>query len=61
MIQGATQFNLDRKGKFAIPVRYREFLLAYCAKALILATDVRYPQAAWISLPLTSISLARIA
>lgn len=52
MFQGATQLNLEGKGRLAIPVRYREFLFANCAGALILTADVDgclllYPQSEW--------------
>lgn len=64
MFQGATQFNLNNKQKFAIPIRYREFLLAYCAEALVLTADgclSLHPQAEHSGLSLTSVSLARFA
>jgi MraZ protein len=52
MFQGATQLNLDSKGRLAIPVRYRDFLLAHCAGALVLTADadgclLLYPQPEW--------------
>lgn len=52
MFQGTTQLNLDGKGRVAVPVRYRDGLLARDAGALVLTADVDgclllYPQAAW--------------
>ena len=52
MFKGATQLNLDGKGRIAIPVRYRDFLLGYGAGELILTADadgclLLYPQPAW--------------
>src|SRR5512139_2887591 len=39
MFQGATQFNLDGKGRLTIPTRYRDMLLAHCAGQLVLTAD----------------------
>jgi MraZ protein len=52
MFQGATQFNLDGKGRLTIPTRYRDLLLAQCAGQLVLTADVDgclllYPQPMW--------------
>lgn len=52
MFQGATQLNLDGKGRFAIPTRYRDMLLAHCAGQLVLTADadgclLLYPQPEW--------------
>jgi len=52
MFQGATQFNLDGKGRLTIPTRYRDMLLAHCAGQLVLTADADgcllvYPQPDW--------------
>lgn len=52
MFQGATQLNLDGKGRFAIPARYRDMLLAHCSGQLVLTADadgclLLYPQPDW--------------
>ena len=52
MFQGAAQLNLDNKGRFAIPTRYRDMLLAHCAGNLVLTADadgclLMYPQPDW--------------
>src|SRR5512137_143481 len=52
MFQGATQLNLDSKGRLAIPTRYRDMLLAHCAGQLVLTADADgcllvYPQPEW--------------
>ena len=52
MFQGATQFNLDGKGRLVIPTRYRDMLLAHCAGQLVLTADadgclLLYPQPEW--------------
>ena len=52
MFQGATQLNLDSKGRLAIPARYRDMLLAHCAGQLVLTADADgcllvYPQPEW--------------
>jgi MraZ protein len=52
MFQGATQFNLDGKGRLTIPTRYRDMLLAHCAGQLVLTADadgclLLYPQPEW--------------
>ena len=52
MFQGATQFNLDSKGRLTIPTRYRDMLLAHCAGQLVLTADadgclLLYPQPEW--------------
>ncbi|MDD5057997.1 MAG: division/cell wall cluster transcriptional repressor MraZ [Sideroxydans sp.] len=53
MFQGATQFNLDGKGRLTIPTRYRDMLLAHCAGQLVLTADadgclLLYPQPEWL-------------
>lgn len=52
MFQGAAQLNLDGKGRFAIPARHRDALLAHCAGQLVLTADadgclLLYPQPEW--------------
>lgn len=52
MFQGATQFNLDGKGRLTIPTRYRDMLLAHCEGKLVLTADadgclLLYPQPEW--------------
>ena len=52
MFQGAAQLNLGNKGRFAIPTRYRDMLLAHCAGNLVLTADadgclLMYPQPDW--------------
>ena len=52
MFQGATQLNLDSKGRLAIPARYRDILLAHCNGQLVLTADadcclLLYPQPEW--------------
>ncbi len=53
MFQGATQFNLDGKGRLTIPTRYRDLLLEQCAGKLVLTADADgclliYPQPEWL-------------
>ncbi len=52
MFQGATQLNLDSKGRLGIPARHRDALLAHCAGQLVLTADADgclliYPQPEW--------------
>ncbi len=52
MFQGATQLNLDSKGRLAIPARHRDVLLESCAGNLVLTADADgclliYPQPEW--------------
>jgi MraZ protein len=52
MFQGATQLNLDSKGRLAIPARFRDILLGGCAGNLVLTADADgcllvYPQPEW--------------
>jgi MraZ protein len=60
VFQGATQLNLDGKGRLAIPTRYRDMLLAHCAGQLVLTANpateadksdkclLLYPQPEWL-------------
>lgn len=52
MFQGATQLNLDSKGRLAIPTRHRDVLLGLCEGNLVLTADADgcllvYPQPEW--------------
>ena len=52
MFRGVTQLSLDNKGRLAIPTKYRDSLLAFCAGHLVLTADpskclLVYPQPAW--------------
>jgi len=52
MFQGATQLNLDSKGRIAIPARHRDALLERCEGKLVLTADADgcllvYPQPEW--------------
>lgn len=52
MFRGATKVTLDAKGRFAIPTRYRERLVARCEGQLVVTVDrdyclLIYPLADW--------------
>ena len=53
MFQGATQLNLDSKGRLAIPARHRDALLVQCAGKLVMTADHQdaclliYPETEW--------------
>lgn len=52
MFRGVTQLSLDNKGRLAIPTKYRDSLVAYCAGHLVVTADpskclLVYPQPAW--------------
>ena len=52
MFRGVAQLNLDSKGRLAVPSRYREALLARCARRLVLTADfdkclLLYPLPDW--------------
>jgi len=52
MFRGVTQLSLDNKGRLAIPTKYRDSLIAYCAGHLVVTADpskclLVYPQPAW--------------
>lgn len=52
MFRGIAQLSLDNKGRFAIPSRYRDSLVSFCAGRLIVTADpskclLIYPQPAW--------------
>ncbi len=42
MFRGATKVTLDAKGRFAIPTRYRERLVARCGGQLVVTVDRDY-------------------
>ncbi len=54
MFQGATQLNLDGKGRLAIPAKHRDALLVQCAGKLVLTADhedaclLLYPESEWL-------------
>ncbi len=55
MFRGVTKLNLDAKGRFAIPVRYRDELQVLCGDQLIVTVDVDrcllvYPKPQWETL-----------
>ncbi|MEX0943521.1 MAG: division/cell wall cluster transcriptional repressor MraZ [Pseudomonadales bacterium] len=53
MFRGVNNINLDAKGRLAIPVKYRDFLLAHCNGEMVatIDTDERalliYPRPEW--------------
>ena len=52
MFQGASQLNLDSKGRLVIPARHRDALLGSCAGQLVLTADADgcllvYPRPEW--------------
>jgi MraZ protein len=51
MFRGATRVTLDAKGRFAMPARYRDSLLAQCSGQLVMTVDrdclLLYPLPAW--------------
>lgn len=65
MFQGTTQLSLDSKGRLAIPVRYRDFLLGHCAGELVLTADadgclLLYPHPDWQSIRENLLSLSAL-
>lgn len=53
MFQGATQLNLDSKGRVTIPARHRDMLSSACTGNLVLTADadgclLMYPQPEWL-------------
>jgi MraZ protein len=53
MFQGATQLNLDSKGRLTVPARHRDILAAHFAGQLILTADADgcllcYPEPEWL-------------
>ncbi len=52
MFRGVAQLNLDSKGRFAVPARYREALIARCGGRLVITADsdkclLLYPLPEW--------------
>ena len=52
MFRGGTPISLDNKGRLAVPAKYREGLMSFCAGHLVVTADpsrcrLVYPQPAW--------------
>jgi len=52
LFRGVTTLNLDTKGRFAIPTKYRERIQESCASQLVVTVDkdrclLIYPEPAW--------------
>lgn len=52
MFRGGTPISLDNKGRLAVPAKYREGLMSFCAGRLVVTADpsrclLVYPQPAW--------------
>ncbi len=52
MFRGVTPISLDNKGRLAVPAKYRDGLLSFCAGHLVVTADpsrclLVYPQPAW--------------
>jgi MraZ protein len=55
LFRGVSSLNLDAKGRFAIPTRYRERLQDSCASRLVITVDkdrclLIYPQPVWLEI-----------
>lgn len=55
LFRGVSFLNLDTKGRFAIPARYRERLQSFCDAHLVLTVDrdrclLIYPEPTWIEI-----------
>ncbi len=55
MFRGVTTLNLDTKGRFAIPTKYRESLVDSCASQLVITVDkdrclLIYPEPNWLEI-----------
>jgi MraZ protein len=55
LFRGVSSLNLDAKGRFAIPTRYRERLQDSCASRLVITVDkdrclLIYPQPIWLEI-----------
>jgi MraZ protein len=53
LFRGVSTVNLDAKGRFAIPIRYRDRLVEQCASQLVITVDkdgclLVYPEPVWI-------------
>jgi len=51
MFRGATLVNLDSKGRLAVPVRYRELLLAESQGQMVSTIDLHQPCLLLYTLP----------
>ncbi|MEH6542335.1 MAG: division/cell wall cluster transcriptional repressor MraZ [Porticoccaceae bacterium] len=53
MFRGSNEINIDAKGRMAVPVRYRDGLLALCEGVLVATIDIQdkclliYPMPKW--------------
>lgn len=53
MFRGVNQISLDAKGRLAIPVRYRDFIVSHCNGELVVTIDTEercllvYPRPEW--------------
>ncbi|SCY17939.1 MraZ protein [Nitrosospira sp. Nl5] len=52
MFRGGTSISLDNKGRLAVPAKYREGLMSFCAGRLVVTADpskclLVYPQPVW--------------
>lgn len=55
MFRGVSTLNLDSKGRFAIPTKYRERLQGSCASQLVITVDkdhclLIYPEPEWLEI-----------
>jgi MraZ protein len=55
LFRGVSTLNLDAKGRFAIPTKYRERLVESCASQLVITVDkdrclLIYPEPVWIEM-----------
>ena len=55
MFRGVSTLNLDAKGRFAIPTKYRERLVESCASQLVITVDkdrclLIYPEPVWVEM-----------
>jgi MraZ protein len=55
LFRGVTTLNLDTKGRFAIPTKYRESLVDSCASQLVITVDkdrclLIYPGPSWLEI-----------
>ncbi len=55
LFRGVNRLNLDAKGRFAVPTRYRERLLECCASQLVITVDpdhclLIYPAPEWMEI-----------
>ena len=55
MFRGVSTVNLDAKGRFAIPTKYRDRLVEQCASQLVITVDkdgclLVYPEPVWIEI-----------